>query len=98
MHDGGTPRTGPTPTDPNHLLLIKLAEVPKSVQPLMMVIARDSLASTDTDGNLLINTHFEVVQGALIRAQAAHRRDLVIAVSLLSVVAAITAVVVLLMR
>lgn len=86
------------PVDPNHLMLVKLADVPKNVQPLMMVIARDSHPSTDAEGHLLINVHFDTVQEALWQAKRSVWRDQTIALSILFSVAAITATVFLLVR
>ncbi len=65
--------------DANHLMLIKLAATPKNVQPLMMTIARDSHPSVDIDEHLMINVHFDVVQGALGAARRGHRLDLIVA-------------------
>ena len=86
----------PPPVDPNHLLLVKLADVPKNIQPLMMTVARDSHASVDAEGHLLINVHFDTVQEALWQAKRGHMRDLSLAVSIL--VAAATAAFMILLR
>jgi hypothetical protein len=86
----------PPPADPHHLMLIKLADVPKNIQPLMMVIARDSHPSVDAEGHLLVNVHFDTVQEALWQAKRTRYLDLSIAVSIL--VASATAVFMILLR
>ena len=81
LHEGGQSQqtSVPVPIDPNHLLLVKLASAPKSIQHLMMDVAKDSHPQVDDQNNLLINVHFNTVQEALAKAAKATPKDITFA-------------------
>ena len=86
------------PMDPHHLLLVKLDQTPKSIQHLMMSVAKDSHPQVDSENNLLINVHFDVVQEALYQAHKARNKDLAFAVGILIAAMAITSAVIMCFR